>query len=479
MTPSGFQVFADPNGNLWVADGWVSQLRSGVRLPIGSGSDFSECLPPSWDAFRQAQATEGGTFVGGSGRNLVLTGLTAGPSGPALPIGLFTPGRPNLYDRGIFTLTVTGSSAAAIHDGTNTVAELSAGGTAPVGNYVATSYGRTTYNGGTAFTLAAAAEEGAPGVFPTYLAVQSAAVAQDGSVIASDAANYYFDNDSDWTIEVAADGSAEILYLGTAYLLRAAGSASDPAGYYQANAAGMAAYNSGDPWSIFIQAVPAAPRAGFAYVTLTEAGGVLSAASGPYLATALPADTATEFHVPIAQSDGIGGLVQLHTGLLIWSGLPVAGEMASEYVEMTTPRTTTSATLEDITGAAASITLPVAGKIAVFMNCEVSSDGICSLGLAISIDGTDHDETTIHLSGSADSGAASIIHRSATLAAGTYAIKGRFRRVSGSPKIPGVDRVDLMVVSLQGAMGAAGSDGATGPMGDPDKTSRNLFILGL
>jgi len=123
----------------------------------------------------------------------------------------------------------------------------------------------------------------------------------------------------------------------------------------------------------------------------------------------------------------------------------VAGVLPSEYVEMVTPRTVTSATLVDITGVTANITLDSTVNIAVFMDCEVSSDGVCDLGLAISINGTDHDVTTTHLNGTTDEGKVTVIHRTATpLAAGTYTVKGRFLRSSGTAS-PQVDRADFLV----------------------------------
>jgi hypothetical protein len=140
----------------------------------------------------------------------------------------------------------------------------------------------------------------------------------------------------------------------------------------------------------------------------------------------------------------------------------VAGVLPSSFVEMTTPVTVTSATLVDITGATTTITLDSTVNIAVFMDCEVSSDGVCDLGLTISINGTDHDVVTTHLFGTAsDPGKTSVIHRTATpIAAGTYTVKGRFLRSSGT-KTPQVDRADLLVFALQGAKGADGADGIT------------------
>lgn len=316
---SGFQTFADPNGNLWVADGWVAQLRSGVRLPVGSGSDFSEVLPPGWDRFLPAPATTGVTFVGGSGRNIVLSGLTPGPSGPDLPIGIFVPGRPAFFARGLFVLEVTGASAATIHDGTDTVAILSAGGTAPIGDYVATTYGEDTYNGGAAFTLTAVAEEGSPGAIPDYTLNVSAGTAQTGTFSPTDAATYVSDDDADWTIIVNADGTADLFYLTTIIASRLAAADSDPSGIFEATATGQTDYNSGEPWLAFVQVVPTPPRAGFVYVKITDSSGLLAAVDGPFLATSLPSDTSTDFHLPLLQSDGLGGLVQFHTGLLIWS----------------------------------------------------------------------------------------------------------------------------------------------------------------
>lgn len=130
----------------------------------------------------------------------------------------------------------------------------------------------------------------------------------------------------------------------------------------------------------------------------------------------------------------------------IESGNP---QTTSAYTEMTTTRTTTSAALEDITGTDTAITLYRPAILAVWMNCHVGSDGICDLGLAIRIQSTDHDEVRVHMNGSTDDGTAAVVHRGdSVLPVGTYTIKGRFRRISGSPKIPEVNRADVLVVAL-------------------------------
>jgi len=318
---NGFQTVADARGNLWMVDGWVAQLRSGVRLQVGAGGTIPLLDPPFFTrSVLQTPAALGGTFLGGSGRNLVTTGLTPSISGPPIPVGIWVPQRPDVWTLGIFTLTKTGASAANISDGTNTVASLTTG-SAPVGNYVATSYGQTTYNGGVAFTISAAAEEGAPGTLPGYVCTVSAGTAQAGNYTLSSAIAAASATDANWTVLVNSDGTADLIHSGTIMASRAAGPAFEMSGVYEANSAGMAAYNSGLPWQAILQTIPAVVRAGFAYVTITETAGVLSSVSGPFFATALPADSGTVCHVPVAQSDGLGGLRQLHAGLLIWTGL--------------------------------------------------------------------------------------------------------------------------------------------------------------
>jgi len=114
---------------------------------------------------------------------------------------------------------------------------------------------------------------------------------------------------------------------------------------------------------------------------------------------------------------------------------------------MTTPRTTTSASLEDITGATTTITLQRPSEIAVWMTAHVSAGAACDLGLAVNLDGTDHDATTTHLT-TTDEGNVAITHRTAApFAVGTYTVKGRMQRISGGGT-PSVDRVDLLVMSM-------------------------------
>jgi len=123
-------------------------------------------------------------------------------------------------------------------------------------------------------------------------------------------------------------------------------------------------------------------------------------------------------------------------------------QIPSQYVESTTPFTTTSATFVDITGCTTTMVLNHPSHIAIFLNCEVSSTGNSDLGLAINIDGTDHDVRTTHLLGAGDAGVMSVIHRTATIhVPGSYVIKGRAKRAAGADT-PSVDAFDLLAIAL-------------------------------
>lgn len=225
---AGFQVAYNLQGDVVVADGVVIQPKTGVRIAVGGGVELTgRSVLPGDRGLTMAVASGASTAVGGSGRNLVCSGL-------ASLAGLFFPTMPDTFVQGDFTLVKTGSSAATISDLTDVVAILSTGGTAPVGSYDLTTYGEDTYNGGTPLTLTLAAEQGAPGAIPDVLVSISAGTAQGGIYEATDAANYVSAVDADWTLFLDPSGSAELRYLGTAVATRATGEAHDPSGRFVA-----------------------------------------------------------------------------------------------------------------------------------------------------------------------------------------------------------------------------------------------------
>ncbi|HUW16179.1 MAG TPA: hypothetical protein VMW94_03790, partial [Actinomycetes bacterium] len=133
--------------------------------------------------------------------------------------------------------------------------------------------------------------------------------------------------------------------------------------------------------------------------------------------------------------------------LLVADGTSGPSVNHSEYVEMTTQRTTTSASLEDITGVTADIEIQREAHIAVWLNCHVSATATCDLDVAINFDGSDEDVITTHLTAT-DEGNVAVIHRTtAVVPPGTYTVKGRFARSAGGGT-PAVERADFLVMSM-------------------------------
>lgn len=229
-----FQLFVDARGDLLSADGVVIDRGTGEVFTVGDGDvkpGVTGSLAPSLDDAVEIPRMQGSTLLGGSGRNVIVSGLGALD-------GIYRPGRPGFWSMGVFVLEVTGVSAATISDADDVVAELTSGGEAPAGSYVATSYGQTTYNTGSAFTLTGAKEAGWPGAPNNIEVAITEGTAMAGSYTTTDGINFVSAADADWTITLNADGSAEMFYDGTLVALRASGPNSDPCGDYQSTEAG-------------------------------------------------------------------------------------------------------------------------------------------------------------------------------------------------------------------------------------------------
>ena len=292
---NGFETYYDIAGDLRVLNGEVFQLSTGIRKTTGVGS--VGLLLPQADRsdLRAAVVPAQGIFVGGSGRNIVVSGLPLGVSSSAVPpVGFFVPTVSGNYTLGPYVLEVTGPDDATISDATDVVAILTTGGAAPAGDYDSTTYGETTYNGTTPFTLTAVAE--GAGTIPGCIAEASApSTATSQEFVAVDEVKLEGFDDSDWTIVVASDGSAELLYLTDVVAERAAGLAWDPSGAYLATAFGKATYNltddepvDGEAWTMFVRRVANAPSAGYGYLELGYSGADLDEVIGPVFGSTLP-----------------------------------------------------------------------------------------------------------------------------------------------------------------------------------------------
>lgn len=137
-----------------------------------------------------------------------------------------------------------------------------------------------------------------------------------------------------------------------------------------------------------------------------------------------------------------------------WQAFPVF-TIPSAYLEMVTPVGTTSTSLEDVSGGSTTITILGTSHINVNCSFELQTQSGASasvIGIALNINGTDHDEMQRYLSGTNDLGLGSITHRtSSPLSPGTYTIKLRFRRVTGMAT-PGINKAHLSIIGLEASL---------------------------
>lgn len=229
------QVSVDARGDLIAADGVVIDRSNGEVFIVGVNDGHAGPLggpAPHLDDAQEIPRTTGSTLLGGSGRNVIITG-----HGGVLD-GIYRPGRPGFWIKGAFVLEVTTSSDATVRDATDVIATLSTGGLAPAGSYVASSYGETTYNSSAAFSLTGTKEDGWPGTPNNIEVTISEGTAMGGDYTTTDGINYVSAADSDWSIIVNEDGSADFKYLSEIIASRAAGDGFDPCGEYAATEAG-------------------------------------------------------------------------------------------------------------------------------------------------------------------------------------------------------------------------------------------------
>lgn len=148
----------------------------------------------------------------------------------------------------------------------------------------------------------------------------------------------------------------------------------------------------------------------------------------------------------------------------------IAGKLPNAFVTMSTLRTTTSSSLSDITGVLTNLTIESTVEVLAIMNCQVQliSGGASIIGLAISINGVDSQVVYAEVNDTPTNIVVPVVFRSSALVAGTYVIKGRMLRYSGTGTV-GVSKVDLVAIAMQGAIGPTGPIGIsiTGPTG-PD-----------
>ncbi len=98
---------------------------------------------------------------------------------------------------------------------------------------------------------------------------------------------------------------------------------------------------------------------------------------------------------------------------------------------------TVSATLEDVTGCTFDITTSITGGISTTLTvgCSTTGGSPSTGAWAISINASDGAEISRYLSGVNDMGSLAVQAHTTSLVAGTYTVKARHRRVSGSSTV--------------------------------------------
>jgi hypothetical protein len=224
-----------------------------------------------------------------------------------------------------WTLTLDGTGAGEISDGTDVVAERAADAGRlydPSGQWVATSYGTTTYGAAVPVYEATASA----GTFPTQEYQETSVVGTVHTLTGTTDGSLYIEWDT-------ADGDAD-LYDATGLVAeRTSGvSTGDFLGTYTATTQGEDDYNGGSAFTVAVTDTPVGapflgrvgllagvPAAGAAWVELTLDGSdEVTAAAGPIWGATWPANSATLAVVPIVESDGAGEIQQRQLGPIYW-----------------------------------------------------------------------------------------------------------------------------------------------------------------
>jgi len=316
-----FETWIDPKGNIYMMGGTLIDLSSSPTVVhsliltepasvLADGVYYMSGLNVRKTIPRGLLNTQGG-----SGTNVISTGTVSGTNAPT---GFFVQTSATTWE-GPYGQVMTfdpGTGAASLDDGGGQIATMTGATTAPAGTFTATTYGRTTYNGGSAFTLTTDYEGRT--VYPGASVGLTAGTAQDGSYSSTVWDEWVSDIHASWTITVDPSGTA-IIEDGTDTVAeRAEGTDGDPTGVFVATAYGETTYNSDEAFSMFISLIPiTAPIAGYLYVTVNLTAGTPSSLSGPAFASSMPSNSASEVHVPVCYSDG-SQIYPIQQGPILW-----------------------------------------------------------------------------------------------------------------------------------------------------------------
>jgi len=306
---SQFTVTIDDSGNMQCDGGYVIDLTTGTTEYTVIGGAPQTSLNYQFGIRYAARGNP--IFMGGGGGNVYSDGTL---TGTFAPIGWFTRIDVNEWqDRYGNILSRDEFGVGYITIDADVIADCSTLGTiAPTGTFSSTTFGEDTYNGGTPFTLTLT-DDGAQ-VISTSVVTFEAGTAQSGEYELTDWHQWTSVDDADFFLTTNTDGTAQISDATDVIAERAAAFADNPSGTYIATTYGKLTYNDENFFVAEVQLDPVSPQEGYIYVELTLSSGALTGASEPIFAASLPTNTSTREIVPIAYSDGLGSVIQIHEG---------------------------------------------------------------------------------------------------------------------------------------------------------------------
>ena len=311
---SQFIVTISPTGDLLCYGGYVIDLTAGTTTYQVVGGTPIATLNFQ-QGIRYADLTPL-VFLGGGGGNVNSDGTV---TGTLAPVGWFARVDVDKWEdvHGNEIVADFGAGTAEIVIGTDVIADCASIGTlAPTGTFSSTTFGEDTYNGGTAFTLTLT-DDGAQ-VSSTAVITMNAGTAQEGNYDLTTWHEWTSVDDANFVLTTNTDGTAQISDATDIIAEREAIVADDPSGAYLSTAYGQLTYNNDLPFVADVILNPVSPQSGYIYVELTLSSGALTGVSELIFGASLPANSSTLEVVPIAYSDGNGGVIQIHEGPIIF-----------------------------------------------------------------------------------------------------------------------------------------------------------------
>ncbi len=142
--------------------------------------------------------------------------------------------------------------------------------------------------------------------------------AQSGTFAETDWLTWTSNDDSDFTITVNNDGTADFADATNVIAERSAAIERQPQGIYASTTYGADTYNNGAPFTVTVGYTPPNPLSVWVWVEIELLSGAFVSASGPFIGNSLPANSATLEVIPIFYTDGNGLAKQIQDGAIIW-----------------------------------------------------------------------------------------------------------------------------------------------------------------